>query len=157
METENLYPTKVHHGHTIKRLRISKGLRQQELAPEVGLSQQSISNYEKKRVIEDAILSRFAKYFNVPLEDLKEMEEDHPSFLIENNVFETSGGSIANPNLGYTEVENSNTTVNNNLDEKITQLYEDKIALLNSLLKEEKEKVKLLEKELRELKQKSAN
>lgn len=153
METENLYPINVHHGRTIKRLRISKGLRQQELGPEVGLSHQSISDYEKKRVIEDAILSRFAKYFNVSLEDLKEMEEDKPSVFIENNVtFENA----TNTSIGD-YIEENNTTTNNNPIEKITELYEDKIVLLNSLLKEEKEKVKLLEKELRELKQKSIN
>lgn len=155
MEAESLYPISVHHGHIIRRLRVNKGLNQQDLGTNVGLSQQSISDYEKKRVIEDEILARFAKYFKIPLEDLKEMEEDKPSMFIENNVFETSGNSTSN-NLGYNETEGSYNTTNNCPIEKIAQLYEDKITLLNLLLKDEKEKVGLLEKQVQELNQKLA-
>lgn len=140
MDSQSLYPMSVHHGHTIRKFRLNKGMKQQELGSNVGLSQQSVSDYEQKRVIEEEILARFAKYFEIPLDEFKHMEEERGTLLIENNNFENTGSG----QIGIQAEGNINNTTSN---EKVIELYE-------RLLKEEKEKYKLLEQQMKELKSK---
>lgn len=75
------------------------------------------------------------------------MEETDSAIYIENNIIENN----PNSNIGLSgKIGHLGEYVANPI-EKITELYEDKITLLNSLLKEEKEKNETLEKRISSL------
>jgi transcriptional regulator with XRE-family HTH domain len=130
-----------HHGHAIKRIRHTLGIKQDALAIDLGISQAQISAYEQKKVIDKDMLEKFAKALNVAPGFINELEEDPVTFIIENNTFE------AGNNIGC-----DNTVNINNPIEQILELNKEKTALYERMLELEKEKNALLEKLLRERK-----
>lgn len=156
MEFENLYQENVHHGHNIRRIRKSRGMKQEDLASQVGMTQQNLSKIELRSTVEDDMLTRFAKVLKVPIEDLKYMEEESPKVIIENNTFENSGNSSSNLGNSYSgnDYPTGGNTINSESNEAIKELYEEKLALYVKLLKEEKEKNESLEKRLSILEEK---
>lgn len=154
MEAEDLTLNgRIHHGRNIKRTRIEKNIKQDALCDLVHLSQSAISKYEKMRVIDDEMLQRFAKALDVPVEELKELEEEVPMVVFENNtstnnVEATTSNNGGNINTGLNnEYTGSNENIIHNPLDKVNELFE-------RLLKEKDERIALLEEQLREWKQK---
>ena len=141
METKEKPLKNTHHGHAIKRIRHTLGIKQDALAIDLGISPAQISNYEQKKVIDKDMLERFAKALNVVPEFIKQLEEDPVTFIIENNTFETGN------NIGH-----DNTVNINNPIEQILELSKEKQALYERMLELEKEKNAILEKLLKERK-----
>lgn len=146
METQEKPLRNTHHGHAIKRIRHTLGIKQDALAIDLGISQAQISNYEHKKVIDDDMLEKFAKALNVAPEVIKELEEDPVTIIIENNTFENKEGN----NIAYLQNDNSTNTYNS--IEQILELNKEKQALYERMLELEKEKNALLEKLLKERK-----
>ena len=144
METQEKPLKNTHHGHAIKRIRHTLGIKQDALAIDLGISQAQISAYEQKKVIDNDMLERFAKALNIAPALIKELEEDPVTIIIENNSIETNHGR------GYVGVDNSITHCNP--IEQILELNKEKTALYERMLELEKEKNALLEKLLRERK-----
>lgn len=139
MEAEELQVSKmVHHGHNVKHARMDKNMKQETLSSLINLTQSTVSKYESMRVIEDKVLEKFAKALEVPVEDLKTLEEEAPMMFFENNNIETNNGNGFGNNIA--------STINNPLD-KINELFE-------RLLKEKDERIAMLEKQLTDSKQK---
>lgn len=145
METKEQTTRNTHHGHAIKRYRHTLGIKQEALAANMGISQSLVSLYEKKRVIEDDMVNKFAKALNVAPELIKELEEDPVTVIIENNTFEK--GSISNITSGSENFGNIYNPI-----EEILELSKEKTALYERMLELEREKVALLEKMLKETK-----
>lgn len=147
MEAEKLQRTGriIHHGHNIRRVRMEKNIKQEALCDEVHMTQPAISKCEKMQVIDENILQRFAKALNIPVEDLKTMEEEAPSTVIfeNNNTFTDNKGEV--DFIGTTYDENNNHAVYNPID-KVTELFE-------RMLKEKDARILLLEKMVKDLKQ----
>ncbi len=141
METKEKTLKNTHHGHAIKRIRHTMGIKQDALAIDMGISQAQISAYEQKKVIDNDMIEKFAKALNVAPGFIKELEEDPVTVIIENNTFEK--GSAAGIN-----------TINNNPDpvDRIIELANEKTVLYERMLELEKEKNALLEKLLKERK-----
>jgi len=146
METQEKPLRNTHHGHAIKRIRHTLGIKQDALAIDLGISQAQISNYEHRKVIDDDMLEKFAKALNVAPEVIKELEEDPVTIIIENNTFENKEGN----NIAY--LQNDNSTNTYNPIKQILELNKEKQALYERMLELEKEKNALLEKLLRERK-----
>ncbi len=144
METEAKEKRNTHHGHAIKRYRHTLGIKQEALAMDMGVSQALVSLYEKKKVIEDDMLEKFAEALKIAPEFIKELEEDPVTFIIENNTFEE--GSMGG--FYYMEVEEINH--NPNPVDRLMELFNEKTALYERMLALEKEKNELLEKLLKE-------
>ncbi|MBD3903339.1 helix-turn-helix transcriptional regulator [Chryseobacterium sp. Ch-15] len=113
-------------GPNIRFLRNLKGLKQETVAIELGISQAEYSLIENSDVIDDEIIFQIAKIFNVTAEVIKEFNENQAFYSIENKV--------------------DNTTINENSHgihqvfspiEKVVELYE-------RLLASEKEKIEIL-------------
>lgn len=141
METIEKKEKNTHHGHAVKRFRRTLGIKQEALAADMGISQALISFYEQKKEIEDDMLVKFAKALKVDPQLLKELEEDPVTIIVENNTFENNEkvSNIGNYNVEDNSVNHFNPV------EKITELFErllekeqEKIALLEKLLKEKK-------------------
>ncbi|WP_418893464.1 helix-turn-helix domain-containing protein [Limibacterium fermenti] len=144
METKEQTIKNTHHGHAIKRYRHALGIKQEALAADMGISQTLVSFYEKKKVIEDDMVEKFAKALNVAPELIKELEEDPVTFIIENNTFEKGsmagiynvGDFINNPDPidRFIELSNEKTA----LYERIVELEKEKNALFEKFMKDKK-------------------
>lgn len=143
METKERTFRNTHHGHAVKRIRHTLGIKQEVLADMMGTTQARVSNYEQKKVLEDEVIDKLAKALNVAPEFIRELEEDPVTFIIENNTF-----GEGNNNISYI----ANNTISNNPIEQILELNKEKTALYERMLELEREKNALLEQLLRDKK-----
>ncbi|MDR2036523.1 MAG: helix-turn-helix domain-containing protein [Bacteroidales bacterium] len=128
MNTDTAPLRKVHHGRNIKRLRDMLGMKQETIAIELDITQQSVSDLEQKEVIDDIMLDKIAKILKVPVAAIKNMNDEATISYI--NTFNDSS-------INHGQSPNYYCTFNP-LD-KVVELYE-------RMLKSEQEKVVLLEK-----------
>jgi transcriptional regulator with XRE-family HTH domain len=124
----------VNHGRNVKRFREMFGIKQEALAYELGddWNQKKISLLEQKEVIDDALLEQVAKLLKVPVEAIKNFDEEAAINVIGNTVSDHSAVFNYYPTF--------------NPIEKIVQLHEEKIALYERMLKEKDEMMGRLEK-----------
>jgi len=68
---------KIHHGRNIKRFREMLGIKQEAFATELGedWNQKKVSLLEQKETIEDDLLQQVAKVLKVPVEAIKNFDE----------------------------------------------------------------------------------
>src|SRR5690606_8252661 len=123
MSTTN---TTNHIGRKISRIRELRGMKQEALAIELGVSQQTVSNIEKSAAIEADLLAQVAEILGVTPEAIENFSEE-AVFNIINNTFQDSSSN------------NNNYLCTINPLDKIIELYE-------RLLEAEKSKVEYLEK-----------
>ncbi len=127
MDTNTATPSpKVHHGRNIKRLREMLGVKQESIAIELDMSQQTISKLEQKEEIDDKVLQKVAQVLNVPIDAIKNLNDDATTNYINTFYNNQGNGFIAN-NYTFNPVD------------KVVELYE-------RLLTAEKEKVAMLER-----------
>ncbi len=126
---------KVHHGKNLRKFREWKDMKQEALAYELGddWSQKKISLLEQKEKIDDDILKQLAVVLKVPIEAFDALNED-PSINI-------IGGTFQDESSAYTE----NYKCSFNPIDKVVELYDDKIALYERMLKEKDEMIARLE------------
>jgi len=120
-----------HIGRKISRIRELRGMKQEALAAELGISQQSVSSLEQSEHIEDEKLEKVAKVLGVSKEAIENFS-DEAVFNYFNNF---SDNSINQGPIG------AHNTCNFNPLDKVVELYErlvqaekDKVAYLEKLL-----------------------
>ena len=64
---------KCNHGANIRRWREWRNVNQDVLAEEIGVSQATLSGYEKKETLEQEILDKIAVALNIPVEAITEL------------------------------------------------------------------------------------
>ncbi len=130
MSTATDSPKNIHQGRNVKRFREMLGLKQESLALALGddWSQKRVSLLEGKELIEEDILAQVAAILKVPVEAIKNFDEEKAIYNIQNNY------DNAAHNINY----------NFNPIEKIVELYDEKVALFERLLQSEREKVEIL-------------
>ena len=121
-----------HIGRKIARIRELRGMKQETLAEELGISQQSVSSLEKSETLEEKKLEEVAKVLGVTKEAIENFS-DEAVFNYFNNF---SDNSINQGPIG------AHNTCNFNPLDKVVELYErlvqaekDKVAYLENLLK----------------------
>lgn len=124
--------TSTHIGRKISRIRELRGMKQEALAAELGISQQAISKLEQSEKIEEEVLEKVAKVLGVPTESIKHFSDEAIISFI-GNTYNDNAAS-------YAQYYNFNPI------EKIVALYDEKVQLLERLLESEREKVELLKK-----------
>ena len=127
MEENTTYRT--HYGNNIKRLREILGVKQETIAAELNISQQAVSDLEKKHVIQDDILEEVAKTLKVPVDAIKHFNDETVVNVISNTFNDAAFCCYHQP-------------IFNQID-KFMDLFE-------RLLKMEQEKNALFEKMLQE-------
>ncbi len=115
-------------GYSVKRLREILGVKQEDLADKLQISQQTISKIEQKDILEDDLLNNIAKALNVSVEAIKNFSEDAALNVV--NTFNDQSQNHLNYQCSF-----------NPLD-KVIELYE-------RMLKAEQEKVNILEQMLK--------
>lgn len=116
-----------HIGHKIGRIRELRGLKQESLAYELKVSQQTISKIEQSETVDEELLDQIAKILGVTPEGIKNFSEE-AVFNYFNNF---SDHSINQGPIGSHNVCNFNPL------DKVIELYE-------RLLQSEREKIELL-------------
>lgn len=116
--------TRTHLGRKISRIRELRGMKQDALAAELGISQQAVSKLEQSEEIEDSTLEKVAKVLGVSAEGIKNFSEETVFNIISNTFTDSSSN-------------NNNYLCTINPIEKIVELYE-------RLLASEREKVEIL-------------
>ncbi len=122
----------VHEGRNVKRIREILGVKQDALALDLGLTQQAISQLEQKEALETEMLERIATALKVPVEAIKNFDEQAAVNVISNTFHDQSANNV-----------NYQCTFNP-LD-KMVELYE-------RMLKDKTEMIEKLESLLRERK-----
>ncbi len=124
-----------HIGRKISRIRELRGIKQETLAQEMGVSQQTVSRIETSETVEDDILAKVAKILGVQPEAIKNFSEEAVF-----NYFNTfNDSSFSNSNGAF----NANNCNFNPLD-KLMEVMEENKKLYERLLESEREKVDLL-------------
>lgn len=126
----------MHEGRNVKRIREILGIKQDTLASELGLSQQSISQLEQKETIDQELLERISAILNVPVEAIRNFD-DQAAINIISNTFN-------NDSFSHNVFSPQNCTFNP-IDKWLEALEEIK-RLNEKLLESEKEKVAMLER-----------
>ena len=123
--------TSTHIGRKISRIRELRGMKQEAVAFELGVSQQAVSKMEQSEQLEDEALEKIAKVLGVPAAAIKEFNEEAVFNIISNTFHNSSSDSstLISSSLNYQPTFN---TV-----EKIVALYE-------RLLASEREKLEML-------------
>lgn len=111
-------------------------INQDVLAEQIGVSQATLSGYEKKEKLEQEILEKIAKVLDVPVEVITELERGTAINIISSTLHDNSGSIFNNP-------------IFNPLD-KVVQLYDEKIALYERMLKVKEEVIALPHKILKD-------
>lgn len=121
----------LHIGRKIASIRELKGIKQEALAIDLGVSQQAVSNIEKSEKIEDEVLEKISRSLGVTPEAIQSFSEEAVI-----NYFNTFKDSSINQGQNY-------HCTFNPLD-KLIELVEENRKLYERLLQAEKEKNQLL-------------
>ena len=124
-----------HMGRKISRIRELRGMKQEALAIELGISQQSVSHLEQSETVEAEKLEQVAKVLGVTPEAIKNYSDEA---IV--NYFNTFNEKVSNSNFGH-----HNTCTFNPLD-KLLEATEENKKLYERLLAAEQEKITYLEK-----------
>ncbi|RZL51894.1 MAG: XRE family transcriptional regulator [Pedobacter sp.] len=122
---------RTHLGRKISRIRELRGMKQETLATELGISQQAISKLEQSEDIEGSTLEKIATALGVSSQAIREYSDEAVFNIISNTFHNTSSdnSTLIASSLNYQPTFNT--------IEKIVDLYE-------RLLASEREKIELL-------------
>lgn len=124
---------KVNIGRNIAAIRNLKGFKQEAVAMELGITQPEYSLIENSDEIEESIIRQVAQILNVTPEIIKEFNENHAFYSIENKI--------------------DNTTIHEN-GHGIHQVFSpvDKVVeLYERLLASEREKIEILKSQIKDV------
>lgn len=125
-----------HIGRKISRIRELRGMKQETLATELGISQQSVSHLEQSETLEDDKLEKVANALGVTKEGIENFNEEAILNII-GNTYHVDNSSAVNYGCTF-----------NPLD-KLVEAYEENKKLYERLVQAEKEKVNYLEELLK--------
>ena len=128
-----------HIGRKISRIRELRGMKQETLAEELGISQQAVSKIEQSPQIEDDKLEQIALVLGVTKEGIENFSEES----VFNNINNFNDNSVNNGPL------NNHHCTFNPLD-KLLEAHEENKKLYERLLQAEQDKIEYLEKLLKE-------
>lgn len=126
----------IHEGRNVKRLREILGVKQDALAFDLGLSQQSVSLLEQKETLDKEVLEKIAVILKVPADAIKNFNEEAAISFI-NNTYNDNAAS-------YGHYYNFNPL------DKLMEALEENKRLYEERLKDKDEMIATLQKILAE-------
>lgn len=115
MEADTIYEKpRTHHGRNMRRVREILGVKQDVIAAALDISQPAVFKMEQREVIDDETLEKVAKVLNVPVDAIKNYEEEATISFIANTFNDSSSAIETGPNYSCTF----------NPIDKIVELYE---------------------------------
>ncbi len=130
-----------HIGRKISRIREIRGLKQEALASELGVSQQAISKMEQSERVEEDVLARVAQALGVSPETIKNYSDEAAIYNIQNNYdgAHSEGANFGNNNCTFNPLDKLMEAM-----EEIRQLHAENKKLYEQLLAAEREQIALL-------------
>ncbi|CUP61315.1 Predicted transcriptional regulator [Parabacteroides distasonis] len=122
---ETTFTRRNSHGANLKRWREWRGIKQEVLADKIGVSQATLSGYEKKDELEPEVLEKITKALDIPIEAITELNE----------------GALINI---YSGTWQDNATAAGSIQYQIFNPIDKIVELYERLLKAEQEKVTML-------------
>ncbi|MFI0431289.1 helix-turn-helix domain-containing protein [Mariniflexile sp. HMF6888] len=122
-----------HIGRKISRIRELRGMKQETLAEQLGISQQAVSKIEQSETIEGDKLEQIAKVLGVTKEGIENFSDEAVLNII-GNTYHVDNSSAVNYGCTF-----------NPLD-KLLEAHEENKKLYERLLKSEQDKIEYLEK-----------
>ncbi len=116
----------MHTGQKIAHVRKLRGVKQETVANELGISQAEFSNIENAETVDDNILNQIAEILNVPSEAIKNFDESLAVYYINNKI------------------ENSTIQENGHGIHQVFSPIDKVVELYERLLESEKEKIRIL-------------
>ena len=123
-------------GRKIGRIRELRGIKQEILAEELGVSQQTVSRMESSDVVEKELLEKVAKILGVTPDAIKNFSEEAVVNYF-NTFHDVNHGAVG-------AVSYSNYQCTFNPLDKMVELFEENKKLYERLLASEREKIELL-------------
>ena len=123
----------LHIGKKISRIRELRGMKQEALAAELGISQQAVSKIEQSADVDGEALYKIAGILGVTGEAIKAFTEE--SIFNYFNTFNDNSGAGA---------WSTSSTFNFNPIDKLIEVFEENKKLYEQLLASEREKIELL-------------
>ena len=120
----------LHIGRKISRIRELRGMKQEALALELGISQQAISKLEQSQKVEEEVLEKIAKALGVTAEGIEKFNEEAVFNIIGNSYHDNS--SSVQYHCTFNPID------------KLIEVYEENKRLYEQLLASEREKVEIL-------------
>ncbi|MGH1518123.1 helix-turn-helix domain-containing protein [Chryseobacterium sp. JK1] len=119
---------KIHQGRNVKRFREMLGIKQEALALDLGddWNQKKVSLLEQKEIIEDPLLKRISEVLKIPVEAFQNFDEEQAVNII-SNTFTASDNATG---FMYNHYPTFNPM------DKIVELYDEKVALYERMLRE---------------------
>lgn len=127
----NSYKRRFHQTNNLGRWREWRGINQDVLAEQIGVSQATFSGYEKKDKLDQETLEKIAKALDIPVEAITEVDNNSSINIFSGTWNDNSVAQNYHPSF--------------NPIDKVAELYE-------RLLKSEQEKVAMLQEILRDKK-----
>ena len=121
-----------HIGYKIGRIRELRGLKQEFMAHELKVSQQTVSKIEQSETVDEELLEQISKILGVSTEGIKNFNEEAVFNYIQNNYEGASGNYSGLYNCQF-----------NPLD-MLIEAFEENKKLYERLLASEREKIELL-------------
>ncbi|MBD2704863.1 helix-turn-helix domain-containing protein [Spirosoma sp. BT702] len=126
----------VHQGRNVKRIREILAIKQDVLATSLGLSQQAVSQLERKEVLDKPTLEKLSKALGVSEEVIKNFSEEKAINIISNTYNDHSALILYNFNPIDKWIEAMDE--NRKLYERLLQSEREKNELLQKLLESKK-------------------
>ncbi len=137
----------IHHGRNVKRFRELFRIKQEGLAMQLGddWNQKKISILESKEEIDDALLEQIGKVLHIPVDAIKNFDEETAVINIQNNYegANSGSGSIAN---SLSENASLYRECNFNPLDKYVEAVDEIRKLYADLLQAKEEQIKLMER-----------
>lgn len=129
---------KIHEGRNVKRFREMLGIKQEALAYELGddWNQKKISLLEQKESIETALLQEIADVLKIPVEAIRNFDEDQAITFISNTFNDQSNGYNFHPTFHFNPIEKWLEAMEENkkLYERMLKEKDDMIMTLQAVL-----------------------
>lgn len=134
----------IHQGRNVKRFREMLGIKQEGLALELGddWNQRKVSLLEQKEVIEPELLEQVAKFLKVPVDAIKNFDEEKAVNIIANTFNDESAAFVQNYKCTFNPLDKwaAEIVENRKLYERLIEAEKEIIALLKKLVEERKKK-----------------
>jgi transcriptional regulator with XRE-family HTH domain len=135
-------------GRKISRIRELRGIKQEILAEELGVSQQTVSRMEQSEVLENELLEKVAKILGVTPDAIKNFSEEAVVNYF-NTFHDNSVSNDSSVNHGAVgAVSHSNYHCTFNPLDKLMEVVEENKKLYERLLASEREKIEVLKGKL---------
>lgn len=137
----------IHHGRNIRLGRNWKGVSQETLAFNLGMSQKQISEIESKETVDDIILEQIAASLVIPVDFLKSYNMDEAMNVYNQTMHDST--------ITNTSGEHSSEIVTQQVTEQENNVYnypiDDIKDLYNKLIDEKDKQIQRFEKQVDEL------